>query len=367
MELTPGKLAADLSASAERSLEDRFKTDPAVDQVFMEPVRRSSVTAEYKVPEYEGMELKIGRRLVFLIPEELRSRVVRDVILHHRKGEKYRVGINSSGYDPHGAYSRVELHNPEKDAWVGWKDPMGYNPDKFAEPRPASDPEVENLHDWLATVGPVRTDAVRVTNVGQNPEYSVTQIHGLEINFFPESRESIRTEKIYSPGTNFIDLEKNILLPSYGGGEHSRGVYEGAVVLNMRRKPGFSITENPGPGVEKQNSRLLIDAKPDSHLLQVEVAIGDSENIGDRVRLGWAKLWIGVQRAEGGETEWFTRNTNIPPQGVLTGGPEENKSLLRSKDKIIVEVRADTAYVMGWRVTYKKENIADVPASESTN
>lgn len=56
------------------------------------------------------------------------------------------------------------------------------------------------LHDWLATVGEVTPDAVRVTNVGERPEHSVAQVHGLEIVFFPELEGVRYRERIYCAG-----------------------------------------------------------------------------------------------------------------------------------------------------------------------
>jgi len=81
---------------------------------------------------------------------------------------------------------RVELHDIKSDQWKQWKDPAGYNPDKFAEPRSSGDPENENLHDWLGTVGKVSPDAVRVTSVGKNPDMSISNVHGIEVVFHPE-------------------------------------------------------------------------------------------------------------------------------------------------------------------------------------
>ena len=334
--------------------------DPAVDFVFENPEIASYTRINYSIPEYEGRELKPGRRLLFLIPPEFRNRIVRDVILRHRKDSKYAVNIGSDGYDPNGAYSRVELHNTDTNQWTGWKDPAGYRTDKFAEPRSSGNPEEEVLHDWIAMVGPITTDAVRVTNVGANPDLSVSSVHGLEIVFYPEFKSIDFKEKIYTLGTKFVNLDKGDLLPSYGAGEFNEGRYMGAIALNRSAPVLFELGKDPGPEARTENDRLVIKLDSGKELLNIEVAIGDTEHLSSRnpethrnTRLGWAKLWIGIRRAKTGKVDWFVKNANIPPQGVIAGGPHLDNSKIEPGDELILESRADTSYVMGWRLTYK--------------
>jgi len=334
--------------------------DPAVDFVFENPEIASYTRINYSIPEYEGRELKPGRRLLFLIPPEFRNRIVRDVILRHRKDSKYAVNIGSDGYDPNGAYSRVELHNTDTNQWTGWKDPAGYRTDKFAEPRSSGNPEEEVLHDWIAMVGPITTDAVRVTNVGANPDLSVSSVHGLEIVFYPEFKSIDFKEKIYTLGTKFVNLDKGDLLPSYGAGEFNEGRYVGAIALNRSAPVLFELGKDPGPEARTENDRLVIKLDSGKELLNIEVAIGDTEHLSSRnpethrnTRLGWAKLWIGIRRAKTGNVDWFVKNANIPPQGVIAGGPHLDNSKIEPGDELILESRADTSYVMGWRLTYK--------------
>ena len=302
--------------------------------VIKEAILQSPVNIKFEFPEHEGRELKPGSHFVFQLPLEVQNFIVRDVVLKHRKGERYQINISSDGYDPYGAYSRVELRDLDKNTWQQWRDPEGYNSDKFAEPRSSYDPEHEILHDWVATVGKIRADEIRVTNVGQHPEYSTSQIHGLEIIFFPNLENTRFEEKIYTSGTAFIDLESNKLLPSYGGGEKTGGIYKDALIL--------------------KRDRLVLDLEVGQQLIQMEVAVGDTENIGGRTRLGWAKLWVGIQHAGSGQVEWFIQNANVPPQGVIAGGPNFKDSLIKNGDKLVIESRADTSYIMGWRLAYKK-------------
>jgi len=345
-------------------LEEELKGDKAVDFVFEKPEVKSYTTLEFRATESDGRELKPGHRLAFVVPEDFRGRLVRDVILRHRKGEKGRELIGPDGYDPHGAYSRLEARDSETKEWKGWRDPAGYNPVKFAEPRPAHDPENETLHDWLATVGKIKPDAIRVTNVGEHEVYSASRIHGVEVVFFPELDGVTYQERIYCQGTQFIDIDKGRLLPTYGGGEHTEGRYEGAIALNRSGEALYDLGTDAGPGVQKEYSKLILDLDAGKSLAQVEVALGDTEHLasinpkaGRHTRLGWAKLWVGIKRAETGEIDWFIENANIPPQGVIAGGPHLEQNKVKQGDKLIIESRADAAYIMGWRLAYKEAKV----------
>jgi len=336
--------------------------DPNIDFIFEKPETDSYTRINYPIPQYEGRKLRPGHQLMFKIPEEFKERIVRDVILRHRKDSKYAVDIGSDKWDPNGAYSRVELHNSGSGEWIGWKDPKGYKTDKFAEPRSAENPEEEVLHDWIATVGAISADAVRVTNVGDNPKFSISNVHGLEIVFYPEFKSVDFKETIYTPGTKFIDLEKGELMPSYGGGSFNEGKYFGAIALNKSGPTLYELGENPGTEAKMGNNRLVIKLDSGKKLLQVEVAVGDTEHLDHinpktkrNTRLGYAKLNIGIRRAGTSyyDVEWFVKGANVPPQGVIAGGPHLEKSGVEFEDELVVESQADTAYVMGWRLTYK--------------
>ncbi len=334
--------------------------EAAVDRIFDAPVQKSATTLEFNTEEPGGLELRPDHVLEFEVPENMKGRVVRDVVLQHRKAEEHRVGTEK--HDPSGAYSRVELHDTTTDQWVRWKDPAGYNSDKYAEWRSAGDPEYEVLHDWVATVGTIKPDKIRVTNVGKDPEMSISQIHQLDIVFFPELDNVELQEQIYTPGTEFIDIEKGKTLPRYGGGERTRGKYENAIRLNGYGQPnGFELCNDPGQGVEVSDGAVYIDLDPSKKLVQVEIAAGDTENLqgisdssGKSMRLGWAKLWVGIQKADSGSVEWFISKANVPPQGVIAGGPELEHTMIQEGDKLVIESRDDATYIMGWRIAYEK-------------
>ena len=342
--------------------ETEVEKDPNTDFVFENPKILSDTRVNYSFPELEGRELKPGHNIKFVVPNEFKNRIVRDVILRHRKDPKYSVDIGLNRHDPNGAYSRVELFDYKNNKWVGWKDPKGYSSDKFAESRSSSDPEEEVLHDWLATVGPIEISNIRVTNVGMNKEYSVSQIHGLEVVFFPEIEDVVCQEKIYCSGTEFIDIKNNKLLPDYGGGSTTEGIYKGAIALNQSKPALYELGKDPGPNAKVENGKMFIHLNSGQKLIQVEVAIGDTEHLdyinpktNRKTRLGYAKLRVGIKRAKSGNIEWFIENANIPPQGVIAGGPHLENSMIEVGDELVLESQKDTSYLMGWKLSYKSE------------
>lgn len=343
-----------------RTIREKLEKDKTVDVIFEQPEVRSYTTLEYEMSEHDGHELAPGRRLIFIVPAEFRNRVVRDVTLRHRKSEKGRELIGADRHDPHGAYSRVEIHDPHTDAWRGWRDPKGYSPDKFAEPRPASDAENEVLHDWVATVGQMNADAIRITNVGEHPEYSRSRVHGVEVVFFPELEGVRFSERIYCQGTKFIDLAEEKVLPKYGGGSHTEGQYIGAIALNQSGEALYQLGEDPGLDARVEHSRLFVALEAGKTLVQVEVAVGDTQHLqtvstktGRRTRLGYAKLWVGIRRGKADRVDWFIENANVPPQGMIAGGPHIEQAQIEQGDELVVESRADASYIMGWRIAYK--------------
>lgn len=95
-------------------------------------------------------------------------------------------------------------------------------------------------------------------------------------------------------------------------------------------------------------------------LASVEAA-GDTEHLdevnpktGRHTRLGWAKLWVGIKRAGSEDVEWFVPRANVPPQGVIAGGPDLEHSLIGEGDKLVIQSRDDTSYLMGWRLAYEQ-------------
>jgi len=151
-------------------------------------------------------------------------------------------------------------------------------------------------------------------------------------------------------------------LPSYGGGSFNEGKYLKAIPLNQTSPALYELSGDPGPEAVMKDGKLIIKLDSGKKLLQAEVSIGDTEHLdhinpktGRHTRLGYAKLYIGIKRAKTGDVEWFVKNANIPPQGVIAGGPLLEKGGIEDGDELIVESRADTSYVMGWRLAYKSK------------
>jgi len=311
-----------------------------------------------------------------MIPEEFRDKkeaFLRDLVLRHRKGEQFCKDIGPDRHDPYGAYSRVEIYDKNSQQWLQWADPKGYDPDKFAEPRSSSDPENEVLHDWLATVGRLEPEAIRVTNVGKDPNYSVSQIHGLEVVSFPELEGVKYEERVYCPGTSFINIENNQLMPTYGGGSKTEGIYKGAIPLNGGHGD-YELGTDPGEGATLSSDAIKLDLQPGQKIVQIEVSVGDTEHL-DHInpktqrytRLGFSKLWVGIERAGSGQVDWFVQNANIPPQGVIAGGPSPEMGAIQPGDKLVIQARQDAAYVMGWRLAYESSDEANRVAQATTS
>jgi hypothetical protein len=213
------------------------------------------------------------------------------------------------------------------------------------------------LHDWIATVGELHADALRVTNVGADAERSITQVHGVEVITFPELEGVNYQEQIYCPGTKFIDLDKGRLTPSYGGGSHTEGIYEGAVTLSN----GDDFESENMESTDGEFGRITIPLEPGKKLVQAEISVGDTEHLdyvsaktGRPTRLGYAKLRVGIQKRDESEINWFIQDANVPPQGVISGGPRLEENLIDEGDRLVVESRSDTSHVMGWRIAYKE-------------
>lgn len=350
---------------SKKELHKEVDVDPDIEMVCEDPKITSGTNIEFVFEDLEGHALIPGKKMLFKIPEEWHGRVVRDVVLTHRKGEEGRELIRN-GWDPHGAYSRVEVHDKKSGEWRQWRDPKGYDPDKFAEPRPVESPEIENLHDWIHTVGEISADEIRVTNVGKHHQYSTSRIHSVKVILYPEPEvleEATYKEHIYCPGTEFIDLKsKTQLMPKYGGGSHTEGIYRRAIPLNRdaANPELYELGDDPGEGVEKTENQLRIDLEPDREILFFEVAIGDAKHLaepdpqtGRRKKPGGALLWVGIQRKGNDSPEWFMEGVNVPPQEVLAGAPFKEQSIVQEGDRLVLEIHNDPAYVMGWRVTYK--------------
>lgn len=334
--------------------------EESIEHIF-DPDRLTYTTLTFESGNFQGDKLDPKKRMLYRIPEQYRSRVIRDIILKHRKDPSR---FSGDGWDPDGAYSRVLVKDTKTGEWIGWVDPAGYRSDKFAEPRPASDPENEVLHDWITTVGEVHPRLISVENVGQT-ELAVSNVHGLEVVFFPETEGINYQQQIFSQGTEFVDLEKHIREPRYGGGPDFGGKYPGAVALGGW---GYGAEGNPPidndptkPVYLDDQGRMHIKLEPGKKFVNLELAVGDTHPDGKPNKdghigtPGWAKIYAGLKTLGQEDVQYFMRNVNVPPAGVLAGGPEQANRIVKVGEEIVVASKADTSYVMGYRVAYKED------------
>lgn len=353
---------AQLQANAEGNKAYAPFSPESIAYIFEKPNRRTYTTLTFESGKLQGDELAPTKRILYEIPEEYQDRGIRDIILKHRKDPGR---FSGDGWDPDGAYSRVLIKDTETGQWKGWIDPVGYGSDKFAEPRPASDPENEVLHDWRATVGEVHPGLISVENVGKT-ELAVSNVHGLEVVFFPETEGVKYQQQIFSPGTEFVDLEdKHMREPRYGGGPAYGGKYPGAVALGGWRygaegKP--PIDNDPTkPVYLDEQGRMHVKLEPGKKFVNLELAVGDTHPDGIQNKdghtgtLGWAKIYAGLKSPGQEDTQYFMRNVNVPPAGVLAGGPEQADRIVQDGEEIVIDSRSDTSYLMGYRVAYKQD------------
>lgn len=344
--------------------------DKKVTEVFFTPTSRTSTTVRYIMPNHSGKEITPGERWLFEVPEDLRGANIRTVILAHRKDSKYAASVKGK-YDNEGAYNLVTARNAKTGDWVTWSDQYGSK--KFAEPRSSGDPENENLHDWLDSVGEVAVDLVSVTNVGSGKN-AVANVHFLEIEFFPAGKVTGKIEKIFTPGTKFVNPEKGITEPSYGGGMgghlsdsvlKTKGLYPDSVKIGSWGSDNAEIDEN----ISLKGGRLHIKLPEGKKLGGLEVAVGDTvfdknrpaseqtNQDGHYGTLGFAKLSARLQNSQGATGssygKAFMERMNVPPSGVLSGGPVDVGYVTKAGDEIVIDASSN-AWVMGLRVQFVK-------------
>ena len=348
--------------------------DSKVTEIFVKPTKQTSTTVSFKMPEPGGKEIGPGERWLFQVPEEFRGTPIRTAILIHRKDTGKHPKVGDGKWDAEGAYNLVTARQTGTDKWVTWSDQYGSK--KFAEPRSSGDPENENLHDWLASVGNKSVDLLAVTGAG-NPshKHAVASVHEVVIEFFPPGKVASHQEEIFTPGTSFVDLDKGKNKPTYGGG---MGGHLGDATLKDKGMYPDSVEIGGwgSSGSKHKSDKSYVDARGNLHIkLEPGQVLGGFEcSCGDTAfdknkpaseqrnqdghygRLGWAKLYARVQNSNvsgpSARTPYFMERVNVPPSGVLSGGPAEAGYVTKPGDEIVVESQGHKTWVMGYRVTY---------------
>lgn len=327
--------------------------DPDLVEVFENPNRQTSREIAYNL---KATDLVPGQKIMVILPDDFDGDL-KEISLGHRKREDFwnlKPGETRKSWDDAGAYSEVTVFDKKTNAWKSWQDPKGYDPVKFAERR--HDVEYENLHDWLHTVGDIEPAAILIRSAGKDPKWSVVSEHSVSIVTNPEvNNNTEEIEHIFSPGTSFVDMkDKKQTLPTYGGGKHERH-YNNAIVLGGKDgQEHFPMTESTDRENETlENGQLRIQLPVGVKIKSLEVSIGDTwfRSGGSDHQLGWAKFNAFVKTKNG--TERFMDTINVPPQGVLSGGPTDPEYVTQSGDEIILSSQ-HTSYLMGYRILFDK-------------
>lgn len=352
-------------APADDLAEKQKAKDPQVTEIFVTPTKRTSTTLTFRVPSPEGKEMKPGERWLFQVPPDLRGANIRTMVLVHRKDPKNQ-GPMVGSREEQGAYSLVTARKTGTEQWVTWSDQYGSK--KYAEPRSAYDPENENLHDWMSAVGATPIDLVAVTSVGSG-EKAITSVHELVVEFFPPGQVGSKQEEIFTPGTEFADPAVGRIKPKYGGGmgahfsdqqlkEH--GLYPQAIELGGYGGNRRDVSQN---AYLDSQGNLHIKLPPGKVLGGFEIAVGDTafepsrpaseqrNKDGHVGRLGWAKLYAWLSH-NGQRGEQFMEKVNVPPSGVLSGGPAQTGYVTQPGDEIVVQSQGHLSWVMGYSVKF---------------
>lgn len=180
--------------------------------------------------------------------------------------------------------------------------------------------------------------------------------------FFPEKEGVSYQEQIFTPGTSFVDFDKQQKEPNYGGGPSFRGKYPNAIILGgweINQENNLIDDDSNKPFYLDKQGRMHIKLQPGKRFVNLELAVGDTHPDGVANKdghigtLGWAKIYVGLMMVDQEGTKQFMRNVNVPPAGVLAGGPEKTDKVIQDGDEVIIESQSDTSYLMGYRIAYK--------------
>ncbi len=357
----PKATAKDPSGAAlAQSIAKKSKDAKAVD-VISKPTSETSTSVTYKLG---ARVLKPGEALYFAVPEQLRDETVNFVILGHRGNPSSDTDTDKSDkYDSTPALSSVQVYGegfPASKAWRYWLgSASGESGGKFAEVGYAM--ELENLYEWPKMGSgavadgshsdkAVKPQAFRIVSVGQDP----VEIGEITLKVVPKKPTST-LEAVFSPGTKIGDPQTGAGR-SYGGGQSFEGLFPGALELGgWGASAGGAGASKLPAGWKVVSGALEIPLPQGKTITSVDIACGDSHpdkitnSDGGSGTKGWAKLSIGLARADG-TTDWFMSSENVPPEGVMSGSPTKGAYVTKPGDKIVVRSSSDTTYVMAARV-----------------
>jgi len=356
-------------------------------------VSNTVTTVQY--PINPPIELKRGDKLLFEIPPQYRTLILRNIFLTHRKDKtKYGASVEKHR-DSEGAYNLVAVRRTgTKYGWYRYfdkytKDDLAFG-GKFAEIRSQTAPEIEGLHDWIHFITFLNIDHVLVTGVGTG-ENAVSEVSNLAVEFYPplsapyhfppslENHGENYIEHIFTRGTKFVNLSPDnmILEPSFGGGANyapeklvGKSLYPDAIIIGPKYKllvpsPERAINER----IQIKEKQLLVHLPENKRISCVEVACGDTyletetlEKIKEQLNkdghygeCGWSKLSGFLKTVDFQTQLTFFEKINVPPQGVISGGSSNAEYKTGRNDFIVISASSFPAFIMGLRISFSND------------
>lgn len=313
-----------------------------------------------------GKRLNPGDEIRLELPEHIRTSGIRSVMLSHRQDASFDTGHNATtGRDDRPGLTSLNFRSIKDGTWRDWIAPWGASGPKgakFAEQRPASNPEFENMFDWNSrghknadtdrdtTTELLLSDEARILSVGTDPVF----VHKVIVNVMGEKPQQL-VEGIFSEGTAFGDWQ-TASGRKYGGGQSFQGKFPNAIELG-RSGGGAGAARLPA-GWRVNGNSLEIPLEPHKVITTVDVAAGDSHPDGIRNKdggwgtPGWARISMSLRHANGTE-ERFVDNQGVPPEGIISGAPVAVNQVTKPGDSLVISGTNDTLYVMGVRIGLK--------------
>lgn len=303
----------------------------------------SQATTSYVHYNFPPLVLQPGEAVYMKVPENLAERNILFMILGHRQDPSKEKGWDAAKeWDSIPGLVSVQVNECSptmKSNWRYW-DGMssGKQGAKFAEVKYGM--ELEGLYEWYKnghrsvaddskSHNPLCVNGLRIVNVGQDV-VDIGQL-GMKVS---GPKASSYNEVNFSKSNQFGDY---LTASGRQYGSRSDSVKLGGW--------GSSSSAKLPKGWEIQGSELSIEAPVGKKLSSLEVTIGDAKDDGSS---GGAKLSAGVKKADG-SIEWFIKNENVPPMGVLLGSPLDENYTLQKGDKIIIRSDNDESSVAGVR------------------
>ena len=343
----------DVKKMAEKEGAEKF-------QVVDSPSSRTSDSVTYKFPE---ITMKPGDVVYFGLPSDLQKKPVNFVVIGHRQDPKEEKGFDAAKkWDDIPGLSSFQVLTTNKKGEQEWRywtgSSSGNQGAKFAEVRYS--PEMENLYEWLdkgtanvitdeRSMDPVMPEMMKVVNVGKD----LVRLSEVTLKSQPDQFDQ-KIETIFTKGSSFN--AKVAQKATLGGGQNNGGLFPDALQLG-----GYGAGTQPKlpEGWQLNGNTLSIPLPEGREISSVELLGGDSHpdgitnKDGGTGTPGWARLHMGIG-TDPESADWFVKNENVPPEGLMLGSVSECGRKTRKGEKIFIRGTSDILYVMGLRIGLKK-------------